>query len=103
MVSAIKLPTRSSEQNRYLWGVVYPTILTGGGDALTGFRDEDLHELFLGEHFGVDRLKAFGRMIEKPKRRSSRLNTSEFSDFVMHIQSRVAEMGIVIPDPDEQH
>lgn len=101
MANVIKPQRRSSNQNAYLWGVVYPTILTGGGKALDGFTDEDLHEMFLGECFGVKRLKAFGRVIEKPVRRSSKLSTTEFSDYVMHIQARVAEMGIVIPDPEE--
>ena len=51
---------RTSQQNRYLWGVAYPAILTGGGEALRGWHAEDLHEYFLGECFGWETLEGLG-------------------------------------------
>lgn len=92
---------RSEAQNRYLWGVCYPTILKGGGEALGGWTAEDLHEHFLGEHFGVERLQIGTSVYLKPRRRSSRLNKQEFSDYVFFLQRRAAELGIYIPDADE--
>lgn len=94
-------PRRSEAQNRYLWGVCYPTILRGGGESLGGWTAEDLHEHFLGEHFGVERLEIGTSVYLKPRRRSSRLNKQEFSDYVLFLQRRASELGIYIPDADE--
>jgi hypothetical protein len=93
--------TRTQQQNRYLWGVAYPAILAGGGEALGGWTAEDLHEYFLGEHFGWETLEGFGRKRIKPLRRSAKLSTLEFSDFVAFIQRKAAEFGVYVPDPNE--
>jgi hypothetical protein len=92
--------TRTQQQNRYLWGICYPAILTGGGEALAGWDAEDLHEYFLGEHFGWETLEGFGRKRVKPLRRSAKLTTQEFSDHVAFIQRKAAELGIFVPDPE---
>lgn len=89
--------TRSALQNAYLWGVVYPEILKH----LPGWDADDLHEYFLGEHFGWEVLEAFGRKRMRPIRRSSKLNKMEFADYVNFIQRRAAELGVYIPDPNE--
>jgi hypothetical protein len=91
---------RSLQQNAYLWGVCYATILEQAGEALAGWKANDLHEYFLGEHFGWETLEGMGRKRVKPLRRSSVLNKMEFVDFVASIQQRAAEMGIVISDPE---
>ena len=91
---------RSQEQNRYLWGVCYATILEFGGETLGGWTNQDLHEYFLGEHFGWETLEGFSRKRIKPVHRSSTLTKMEFVDFVAFIQRKAAEMGIVIPDPE---
>jgi len=96
-------PTRSNSQNAYLWGVCYPTILKGGGELLGGWTADDLHEYYLGEHFGWETLEAFGKRRMKPLRRSSRLSKTEFMDFVAFIQRSAAELGIFIADPDQEH
>ena len=93
--------TRTQQQNRYLWGVAYPAILAGGGEALGGWTAEDLHEYFLGEHFGWETLEGFGRKRIKPLRRSAKLSTLEFSDFVAFIQRKAAEFCVYVPDPNE--
>lgn len=92
--------TRSISQNSYLWGVCYPTILTEGGEDLAGWTADDLHEYYLGEHFGWEVLEGFGRKRMKPLRRSSTLTTIEFSDFVDFIHRKAAEIGIYIPIAD---
>jgi hypothetical protein len=91
--------TRSDAQNRFLWGVAYPTVLEAGGEALAGWEAEDLHEYFLGECYGWETLEGMGRKRVRPIRRSSRLSKTEFADYVAFIQRRAAQMGIVIPDP----
>jgi hypothetical protein len=90
--------TRSDSQNKYLWGAVYPTILKDGN--LDGWHAEDLHEYFLGEHFGWETVEGFGRKRMRPIKRSSRLSTVEFADYVDFIQRKAAELGIYIADPE---
>lgn len=87
---------RSDAQLRALWGVAYKTL----ADA-TGNDPDDLHEFFLGEHFGWEVRAVLGQQRRVPKRRSSGLNTGEFSDFYAFIQRRAAEVGYYVPDPGE--
>jgi hypothetical protein len=95
-------PQRSQSQNRYLWGCVYPSILTGSGEALAGWDAEDLHEYFLGEWSGWEVLEGFGKRRMRPVKRSARLSKVEFSDYVGFIQRKAAELGVFIPDPEER-
>lgn len=90
---------RSNDQNAYLWGVVYPTILQSG--RLDGWNADDLHEYFLGEVYGWETVEGFGRKRLRPLRRSSRMNKVEFANYVAEIQRRMAELGVYIPDPNE--
>jgi hypothetical protein len=89
--------TRSNDQNAYLWSAVYPAITKH----LQGWTANDVHEYFLGEHFGWETLEGLGRKRLKPIRRSSRLSTTEFSEYVGFIQRTMAEKGIYVPDPGE--
>jgi hypothetical protein len=89
--------TRSNDQNAYLWGCCYPAILKH----LDGWTADDIHDYLLGEHFGWETVEGFGRKRMRPLRRSSRLSTTEFSDYVAGIQRRMAEHGIYVPDPNE--
>lgn len=87
--------TRTNPQNAYLWGICYPTILRH----LDGWEANDVHEYFLGEHFGWERLEGMGRAKVKPIKRSSKLSKLEFMDYVAFIQRKASEMGIYIEDP----
>jgi hypothetical protein len=93
-------PRRSDQQNRYLWGCVYATILKEGGEALAGWHAEDLHEYFLGEWGGWETLEGFGRKRMRAIKRSSRLNKTDFADYVAFIQLKAAGLGIIVPDPE---
>lgn len=87
---------RSDEQNRALWGLAYKIL----HDA-TGNDPEDLHEFFLGEHFGWEVIDVMGQKRRVPIRRSSKLSRVEFAEFFDFIQRRSAEtVGVFIPDPD---
>jgi hypothetical protein len=90
--------TRSNEQNAFLWGVVYETI----AQHLPGWDANDIHEYFLGEHFGWQTLEGLGRKRLKPRKRSSRLTTIQFNKYIEFIQRRMAEHGVYIPDPNEK-
>jgi hypothetical protein len=98
-VEAFK-PKRSDQQNAFLWGVVYPSILEGGGEALRGWTTADLHEYFLIEAWGSEVIEGFGRKRHKPLRRSSKLTKQEFSDYLAIIEAKCAELGIHIPEPN---
>lgn len=91
---------RSTAQNSFLWGVVYPTILEEGGEALRGWNASDLHEFFLGEMWGWERITGFGRTRMRPARRSSVMTKMEFTDYISFIEQRALDMGIVIPEPN---
>jgi hypothetical protein len=87
---------RSDDQNRALWGLAYKIL----HDA-TGNDPEDLHEFFLGEHFGWEVIDVMGQKRRVPIRRSSKLSRVEFAEFFDFIQRRSAEtVGVFIPDPD---
>ena len=89
--------TRSVQQNRFLWGTVYPTIQKH----LQGWSAEDIHDYCLGECYGWEMLEGFGRKRMRPIRRSSKLSTTEFMDYIADIQQRMAGHGIYVPDPNE--
>lgn len=89
--------TRSNQQNRYLWGAVYPAIMA----KLEGWQADDVHEYCLGECFGWETVEGFGRKRLRPLKRSSRLNKQEFTDYIAWIQRTMAGHGIYIPDPDD--
>lgn len=98
----LKKSRRTNDQNALLWSL-YEDVLKSGGESLGGWTKDDLHEYCLGEYFGWDEHKAFGRTRLKPKNRSSRLSRMEFSDFVEFIVRRMAEHGIVLELPGEEH
>jgi hypothetical protein len=86
---------RSSEQNSLLWAI-YSEIIRVGGEAMQGHTKDELHEFFLGDFFGWEIKPLFGKKKQVPKRRSSKLNKQEFSDFVEHILRFMAERGVYI-------
>jgi len=71
----------------------------GGGEALRGWNRDDLHDYFLGECFGWETLEGFGRKRMRPLKRSSALNKQEFSDYLLFLETKCMDMGIVIPEP----
>jgi hypothetical protein len=88
---------RSDEQNRALWGVAYRILSEETGNDVN-----DLHEFFLGEYHGWEIVDVLGQQRRRPVRRSSKLNTMEFSEFYAFIQRRAAELlGVYVPDPGE--
>lgn len=87
---------RTCQQNRALWGVAYEALRQA-----TGNDPEDLHEYFLGERFGWEIREVMGKKKKVPRRRSSKMSTTEFADFYAFVQQRSAEMGYYVPDPNE--
>ena len=92
---------RTNDQNALLWAL-YDDALKQGGEALGGWTKDDLHEFALGSYFGWERYDALGMKRIKPKRRSSKLTKTEFSDFVDAFIRQMAEHGIILETPDAQ-
>ncbi len=88
--------TRSGAQNRALFGLAYKILADH-----TGHEPEELHEYYLGTHFGWKVKTIFGQKKRVPAKRSSKLSTVEFADFFAFIQRHAAmELAVYIPDPD---
>ena len=99
-------PTRSSEQNSLLFGVVYPPI----AEAM-GYTVEDIHEYMLGTHFGWVDVKVPMRpsnpagIESRPFRTTTRdengkrsvLKKDEFSKFIATVDRIAAKAGVFIP------
>lgn len=89
---------RSLDQNAWIWGVAYPLIADAIG--YDRHEHEDLHYGLVakwgGEHFD----KRLGAMV--PNKRSSKLTTREFSDYMDWLVRFAAEtLGVLVPLPDE--
>lgn len=83
-------PARSTQQNRYYWAVVVGLIAEH-----CGYEPEEAH----------DALRM--RFLQKPEaalptvRSSASLDTKEFTDYIENCRRLGAELGIVIPAPNE--
>lgn len=89
---------RSLEQNAYLHAVPLRMICDQ-----TGFDMEEMKQYLLGEAFGWEQTEIFGRTVQRPLRRSSRLNTKEFTWFLEWIEQWAANtLGLLIPRPNEE-
>lgn len=100
-------PTRSGEQNAYLFGVCYPPIAEAMGYAV-----EDIHQYMLGRHFGwVDRKvpktprnpegvesAPYRTTTTDEEGKRSVLTSAEFSKFVDTVHRIASQAGIFIPD-----
>lgn len=90
-------PRRSLDQNAFLHAVPLRLL----ADA-TGHEIKDLKEYLLGEAFGWQDSEIFGSKVQRPMKRSSELNTKEFSWFLDWIESWASQtLGIILPRPNE--
>lgn len=96
----LKKSKRTNDQNALIHALFDDTINLGG-EALGGWTREDVKEWALGEYWGWEEHKAFGRTRLKPKRRSSRLTKQEMSDFIEWYVRTMAGHGIVLSLPGD--
>jgi hypothetical protein len=101
-------PTRTNEQNAYLWSCCYPPI----AEAM-GYSVEDIHEYMCGRHFGWADMPCPKTprnpegICSIPIRTTTRdaegkrnvLNKAEFSAFVETVHRIAAQAGVFVPDP----
>ena len=82
--------SRSNNQNRYLWGVVYKIIANE-----TGHTEEEVHE-----HMKWRFLRKHGRL--ETVKSTSDLNTKEFEEYTENIRRFGAtDLSLQIPVPNE--
>lgn len=87
---------RSSEQNGYYFGVIVPMI----GDAIGEDDNQTVHDI-LKAKFNYEILVIGDEEIIKPKS-TSKMPTSEFSDYVEKIRKWAAQfLSLYIPNPSE--
>jgi hypothetical protein len=84
--------TRSLSQNAYYWGVVIPLLREH-----CGYDSDEMHEAlklrFLKSHEDTDLPSV---------RSTASLNTTEFGEYVDDCIRLAAELGVVIPSPEER-
>ena len=89
---------RSLDQNAWIWGVAYPILAETLGYDYE--ERESLHYALVAKCFGTnydERLKA-----DVPRKRSSKLSTKEFSEYMEWLVRFAAkEFACIIPLPEE--
>lgn len=105
-----KKKPRTDKQNRALWAVAYPPIMSAMG--MRGEADRlELHEYFCGEYFGWVEYQVMDKRKVRPRRTTTRnedgkkenVPTEVMADFYNFIQQRAADQGIYVPDPDPMY
>lgn len=79
---------RSSEQNRLYWELVGRL-----GDHV-GLNKDEMHEEVLCAKHGYDLVDFRGSVRKRPKGRSSKLNTTEFTDLIRIVEQWCSEEGV---------
>lgn len=87
---------RSSQQNRYYFGVVLKLISDYTGDNVN-----DLHEYFKEQYAPKKMTKVLNEKKERPMS-TTEMSTVEFNEYIERIRAFAAqELQVVIPDPGE--
>ena len=99
VVVRVHQKTRSLEQNAYIWGVAYPILAEHLG--YDKHEIEDLHYALIEKCFGTHFDQRMRQMV--PNKRSSKLTTKEFSEYMDWLVRFAAQEcgGVYIPLPDE--
>lgn len=94
-----KAAQRSLDQNAWIWGVAYPVIAEALG--YDKHEHDDLHYALVAKCFGEHFDRRVAAMV--PNKRSSKLTTREFSEYMEWLVRFAAQDlgGIVVPLPDE--
>lgn len=95
---------RSSEQNRYYWGVIVKEFQTGYHTENGEWIDKEAVHTILQSEFNSKEVinKKTGEIIKVPKG-TSKLTTSEYMDYIAECIRFIAEwFHIEVPEPGEQ-
>lgn len=102
--------TRSGLQNNYLWGMVYPDVLSGlrelavnAGGVCPFISANDLHEAMKYMVLGLEVITLPGAGTLARPSTTTKLDSAQFSDYVSRIIRWAGERGISVRAPgDEQ-
>lgn len=84
--------TRSSQANRYYWGVVVPALAEH-----LGYQKDELHEALKGKFLSLDAEPDAHGLVRV--RSTASLNTAEFRDYLEQVITWAgAEFGLDIPE-----
>ena len=93
---------RSTQQNRYYWGLVVPLIKNRILDLGTELTSDETHEFLKGKFNTMELVNGDG-VVENVPRSTTILNKEAFSEYIAKIQQFAAEfLNVVIPDPGQQ-
>ena len=88
---------RTSQQNKYLWGVVYKLISDH-----TGFTPEEVHEVFKKRFLVYT--KEYKSKVWEFTRSTTGLTINEFTKYVDSVKHYAeSEMALIIPDSDIEY
>ena len=96
--------TRSNQQNAYLWGLVYPSVLLGLQDAGWEITNEEQVHEYCKQAFAAREVinKDTGEVLSLPNS-TARMQTAEFNVYVDKIKAFALEyLNITIPEPNEE-
>ena len=86
---------RSNRQNKYYFGVCVDLI-----SEHTGFSREEVHELLKYKFLGLKEIEIGGKK-EILINSTTKLSTQEFENYLEQIKQWSAELGIILPDPNQ--
>jgi len=93
---------RSSQQNRYYWGVLIPVVMDGLKEAGNYFDRQETHEL-LKHRFLTEDVIVNGEKVIEGARSTTKLTQREMNDYMDSVRAWAYEyLGITIPVQGEQ-
>jgi hypothetical protein len=93
---------RTNPQNSYYWKIVVPLVQQAMNSFGNDFDKDEVHEFLKKEFNWEDKEMKEGMYVRVP-RSTTKLSTTEFSDYKEKIQQFAAEvLGVYVPDPNEQ-
>ena len=97
-----KRSTRSSQQNRYYWGIVIPLIMQGLNDTGNEVNKQDAHE-FIKANFNYSEIvNEETAEVFRVTKSTTRLNKNDFGVMIEKVKKFASEyLNIYIPDPNE--
>ena len=91
---------RSQDANAYYWACVVQPLAEH-----TGYTPNEMHDELLGTYYGWEQRTIKGHTREYPRRRSTTPQVADTLDFMGLIQTGqavAAELGVRLPDQEEQ-
>lgn len=95
-----KKARRSTQQNRYYWGVVVWMVRQGLAELGHRFNAEDVHAFLKDKFNGTDIVNDDGEIVARIGQSTTVMNKSEFGEYIDKVAEWASEyLGIYIPPP----